>query len=672
MVGDRTEMTMCRVPSRTLRWCHARGSMASFSGGETPSRRFKSSRRPVFADVIKFLTRGEIPPLRLLEAVGVFGSFVLSSDYTFDAAAALWNPSSPLHGPVGGHVPAGLPEIVRVGPPPLKEGRARGNLDAERFLTPLCLALGPGAVHRALSSVHEAGEAARAGWLPVVLCDQLGINLARAEKAIRLGASARLVLFAGDPARCAPDILPGSTAPVVPSWLTREDRALFAANPLGETLEDGLPVVHIPLWVRPSGESTPVGKAREEEAGSVLLPASWHHILSHRVLDHPSVVAFFSDVGSKEAGPGFQGGCSHGGPVALRMQPTADDDDDDHTKMARASARPPKFWGLSDTIWVPDEPGDGAGTGSTECASTDGWPLLRPPSVRPAVPSAMYKTVVGKLLVSSVRDGLVSGNTANDAFVVREDEGEEPATLDLTSELTKRACCEIGAEPEAAVASADGKPPTPLERLPTTRFEADPVAPCCHVSVIPPHPTIPGVLDSATIGEAVGLGGHAAQFSPLRVRQLFYTIVGVNPTHDAGGKLWPAFGRDSTVPKPSGRCYLYPNLSLSSLPTHLTWVMPMGQVADPDGAKRYARQRRAAEENPMTRRMRMSALERAAAYNTRNPCDVHVMDEICYWLCGNPFADAEDWEEDTIVAQPDKPARPAPVETKLEQKTTSD
>jgi len=154
----------------------------------------------------------------------VFGTLVLSTDHADSkVCGALAKGAGRDRRCPGFHPPPELPEALRVGAPPFGYREVASNV-----VTPLALVLGPDAVRQALVLIEKGGQKRERGFLPIVLAEQLGVSAERAERAINGHASAHLVLWAGDPAVVRQDIVPG--APVAPSWLGPEDRALFAAD----------------------------------------------------------------------------------------------------------------------------------------------------------------------------------------------------------------------------------------------------------------------------------------------------------------------------------------------------------------------------------------------------------------------------------------------------------
>jgi hypothetical protein len=150
----------------------------------------------------------------------------------------------------------------------------------------------------------------------------------------------------------------------------------------------------------------------------------------------------------------------------------------------------------------------------------------------------------------------------------------------------------------------------------------------------------------------------APLFTGLRARQLLYTLAGVPPAHDAAGRVVAGFGHDthalaSVRGKSRGgggggsshgsacSVYAYPNLSLVSLPQHLTWVVPAGKISDRDAAKKHMQARLPVQEAMLLRKLRPLTLERVADVGSKGLWEVNVLDELCFFICGNPFQDGD-------------------------------
>lgn len=160
----------------------------------------------------------------------------------------------------------------------------------------------------------------------------------------------------------------------------------------------------------------------------------------------------------------------------------------------------------------------------------------------------------------------------------------------------------------------------------------------CHVTQLPRFGVVPGLISYRAAARALAL-----EPTPLSTRQLFFTLAGVQPSHDRGGKLLRAFGTDTDSPG-GAALLLYPNLALASLPQHLTWVVPAGSIVDQEGALLYTQTRVAAKESLLMKRMRPAGFRAMDGAAAREPCQVNILDEICFFICGSgaPAEEASD------------------------------
>ncbi len=304
-----------------------------------------------------------------------------------------------------------------------------------------------------------------------------------------------------------------------------------------------------------------------------------------------------------------------------------------------------------------------------------------PPPADPPEPHPSITALLTALTTHAVKTALKEGNRASD--------GERTATGARASPIPPAAspragCCGWsfpGRPPAAAAATPDS------DATHTATTSSDDAY--CHVCFLPPRGTIPGLLDRPTLmlhAESAAAALKARAFtgesrktsSPFEAAEesrassaeasrassaeasraslpsptqrprtglsspfsttapslaslsraarsvIFSLVAGISRDHDPQGRAIPAFGKDSGTFIPSNQPYLYlhPNLALATLSD--SYVVPAGTILDKDNAHRYHRTRK-----PM---LEFTAMAQASHVDTDD-----ILDEACWFLCGDPF-----------------------------------
>ena len=444
------------------------------------------------------------------------------------------------------------------------------------------------------------------------------------------------------------------------------------------------------------GLKTPPESARAARSGSAspttpaspaprdLVPASWRHLLSPSVLSHPIVSEFLTAP--------WSGSTSRHERAALRksaslLMPG---------RLLSTLPQPVEFRPAVQRpgLGLPRAASGHQATAAARQAATERlraqefkFPagteapavrLVRPFAVQAggddAVRGGLASKFAGAMSQDRVRNWMQGGNTTADVFVVdAADEDETQTSLpsdDDTDDLDNSglpedgvdareaeaglgACCMGRGEQrsEARSVADEGKSGQQQGAAGSTHdtrgaprgasagaAAVDESLLRCHVTQLPRFGVVPGLISYRAAARALAL-----EPTPLSTRQLFFTLAGVQPSHDRGGKLLRAFGTDTDSPG-GAALLLYPNLALASLPQHLTWVVPAGSIVDQEGALLYTQTRVAAKESLLMKRMRPAGFRAMDGAAAREPCQVNILDEICFFICGSgaPAEEASD------------------------------